>query len=335
LLVPLDRSIEATEVIEGIENVINRALQQHYVTKERLYQCNDDTGPAVIITNEPVRRSYIELKKRGVSLRFVTEITRDNLYYAKQMMEIVEIRHLDGIRGNFAVTETHYAGVAKVHESNEKEETTEGKTAVQQRPYVTQLIISNVKAFVEQQQYFFDMLWNKAITGKQRIKEIEQDTKRQFIDTIQDGVEIDDLVHQLVKSATEEILLMFPTTNTFYRYENEYLLKSIKEAATLSGIKVRIMVILDSQRIRDTISQDYAQFEQIKILTLRNPKLQSKVITLIIDNEYSLVIELKDDRASKSADAAGLATYSNSESTVSTYISIFETLWVQGELQNI
>ena len=32
-------------------------------------------------------------------------------------------------------------------------------------------------------------------------------------------------------------------------------------------------------------------------------------------------------------EAIGLATHSNSESTVLTYISIFETLWTQAELR--
>ena len=32
------------------------------------------------------------------------------------------------------------------------------------------LICTTLRAFVEQQQYFFDMLWKKAIPAKQRIK---------------------------------------------------------------------------------------------------------------------------------------------------------------------
>jgi hypothetical protein len=55
---------------------------------------------------------------------------------------------------------------------------------------------------------------------------------------------------------------------------------------------------------------------------------------VIIDNEYSLAIEIEDDRALDSRDASGFATYSNSDSTVTTYISIFETLWLQAELRN-
>jgi hypothetical protein len=42
--------------------------------------------------------------------------------------------------------------------------------------------------------------------------------------------------------------------------------------------------------------------------------------------ELSLVIKLKDDSKQNSNEAIDLATYSNSESTVLSYASIFETL---------
>jgi len=55
------------------------------------------------------------------------------------------------------------------------------------------------------------------VPANQRTKEIEEHSKRQFLDTIRDGLEINDHVHTLGKSAREEILMMFPITNTFYR----------------------------------------------------------------------------------------------------------------------
>ena len=55
------------------------------------------------------------------------------------------------------------------------------------------------------------------VPANQRTKEIEEHSKRQFLDTIRDGLEINDHVHSLAKSAREEILMMFPITNTFYR----------------------------------------------------------------------------------------------------------------------
>ena len=62
------------------------------------------------------------------------------------------------------------------------------------------------------------------------------------------------------------------------------------------------------------------------------PHLQTKVSILIVDRKYSLAIELKDDTKQTSIEAIGLATYSNSQSTVLSYISIFESLWTQTDL---
>ena len=41
--------------------------------------------------------------------RFITEITNDNISYCKELITLVdELRHLDGIKGNFYVNETEY-----------------------------------------------------------------------------------------------------------------------------------------------------------------------------------------------------------------------------------
>ena len=51
-----------------------------------------------------------------------------------------------------------------------------------------------------------------------------------------------------------------------------------------------------------------------------------------MDRKYSLSIEFKDDTKDSVYEAIGLATYSNTKSTVISYISIFESLWKQVEL---
>jgi two-component system, OmpR family, sensor histidine kinase VicK len=56
--------------------------------------------------------------------------------------------------------------------------------------------------------------------------------------------------------------------------------------------------------------------------------VQTKVTTIIADNELSLVIELNEDNKQNSNEAIGLTTYSKSESTVLSYVSIFEILWL-------
>ena len=71
-----------------------------------------------------------------------------------------ELRHLEGIRGNFYVSETEYIAPATLHEK--------GKLA-------SQITYSNVKEVVQHHKhYVFDTLWSRSIPAKLRIIEIEK-----------------------------------------------------------------------------------------------------------------------------------------------------------------
>lgn len=59
---------------------------------------------------------------------------------------------------------------------------------------------------------------------------------------------------------------------------------------------------------------------------------QNKLTALIVDQGLCLTVDLKDDAREISEEAIGLATYSNSEATVFSYVSIFENLWTQTQL---
>ena len=71
------------------------------------------------------------------------------------------------------------------------------------------------------------------------------------------------------------------------------------------------------------------------IIDIRQTKqpIQSKLSMLIVDQSLCLTVELKDDTKDAFEEAIGLATYSNSEATVLSYISIFENFWIQSELE--
>jgi hypothetical protein len=69
--------------------------------------------------------------------------------------------------------------------------------------------------------------------------------------------------------------------------------------------------------------------EGYKVVELRRltKSIRTKLTTIVVDRDLSLVIEEKDY-----GDIQGFATYSNSESTVLSYASIFENLWFQSEI---
>lgn len=87
---------EKTEVIYGEENTVKKALHDFSVVKEKVDNCINSTGPSVIISTEPVRKAIIDLRNRGIKVRFITKITKEYIHYSKELIKISnEVRHLE------------------------------------------------------------------------------------------------------------------------------------------------------------------------------------------------------------------------------------------------
>jgi two-component system sensor histidine kinase VicK len=307
---------EKTEVLYGVENAVRTGVQFMQNARKWMDLFGDKNGPSIIIEFADVyKNNYVRAKRRGAKIRFITEITKDNIHYCKELMEIVdEFRHLEGFTGGIAVSESEYMTT----------------TVLRERQLLTQVFYSNSKEVVEQGQYIFDTFWKKAIPAGQKIKEIEEGIKPEVIETIRDPVEIQMLAFELVNSAKEEILTVFSTANAFLRQEHAGATELLQEAAE-RGIKVKILTPMN-EFVKDIIIQKIlGKHKRIEVRYI-GESLQSKVSLIVIDRKFSLVVELKDDTKETSYEAMGLATYSNSKPTVSSYASIFESLWIQSEL---
>ncbi|MGH9926193.1 MAG: hypothetical protein ACRD5B_12540, partial [Nitrososphaeraceae archaeon] len=139
---------------------MNTVLQFLYQARGRIDACVDYTRPSLAIDISTLKGAFLDARKRGVRIRYAIEINKDNISYCKQMMTMVdELRHLDGIKGNFYISEREYIAPAIFHEA--------GKPA-------SQIIYTNVKELVEHQKYVFETLWSKTIPAEQRIQEIEE-----------------------------------------------------------------------------------------------------------------------------------------------------------------
>ena len=67
---------ERTETISGVENTLPLFLGCFARVKDRHDSCGDHTLPSVVVTTEPIKKTYRELLRRGIKTRFVTEITK-------------------------------------------------------------------------------------------------------------------------------------------------------------------------------------------------------------------------------------------------------------------
>jgi two-component system sensor histidine kinase VicK len=309
---------EKIQDIYGVENVISVSLNCFAQAKVSYDSCGDFTLPSVIMTTEPIRNAYLQLLKRGIKTRLITEITEKNIAYCKELMNIVyEVRHLEGVKVNFGVSESDYVATAIQQQE-------EGRS-------ISQLIHSNARVMIEQQQYFFETLWNKAIPAEQRIREIEEGIKPEVIETIREPKATQERVFELIRSANEEILVIFSTSNAFRRQENAGAVDFLRRTAKSKDLKVRILSPFDDyvRNIIDKIKREHKV--RIEIKNIEEP-LQINVSILIVDRASLLSAELKSDWKETSLEAIGLATYSNSKPTVLSYVSIFESLWNQTEL---
>ena len=103
---------ERTEIIRGRENVIEAALKFISNAKTKIDACVDYSRPALAIDIASISKSLAEPKK-GVRLRVLTEITAENISDCKQLTTLVdELRHADGIKGSFYISEGEYLAVA-------------------------------------------------------------------------------------------------------------------------------------------------------------------------------------------------------------------------------
>ena len=147
-----------TQIIQGLERTTE--VIQNFLSgaTNNISSCTEASQRPATIGIEGYKTGLVKARDRGVKVRFLAEINSTNVRYFKKLVTIAELRHLEGIRSNFSVSEREYIGSVIPQDSSP----------------LPQLIYSNAKAIVEQQQYVFDILWGKSIPALQRIKQIEQ-----------------------------------------------------------------------------------------------------------------------------------------------------------------
>jgi two-component system sensor histidine kinase VicK len=315
---------EKTELLYGVEAAVGRGVQFMKNVKIGMDLFGEKNGPSIIMEFDVYKNNYVDVLKRGGKIRFITEITKENLHYCLELRKIVtELRHLEGLVGGIAVSESEYMST----------------TTLRKKELLAQVFYSNAHEVVEQGQYIFDTFWQKAIPMEDRVREIEEGIKPEFIETIRDPNRVQNIAFDLVRSCKEEILTIFSTSNAFFRQQRAGGIALLNDVATHGEVNIRILVPYD-RRISEFISSLNANHNSIekksrtKKINVRylEPVLNTKMSILIVDRKSSLAVELKDDTKDNIQQAIGLSSYSNSKSTVLSYVSIFETLWKQTEM---
>jgi two-component system, OmpR family, sensor histidine kinase VicK len=296
-----------TRILYGDENTTNAILRLVSKSKAGIDIYGNYKMLPVVIRDELFTKALSDAKSRGVRLRLIIEINKDNIAYCKELMGIVELGHLDGLKGNFILNERDYISATSTLK--------EGKI-------IPQLIHTNIKEILEQQQYTFDTFWNNTTSAQEKIREVEEGLQVSNIDLIRDRKRAESLFISEVRCARSEVLIAV-TSIRYLEYLAEIgLVDSIKQAKSKN---VNIMILYSEDKRVDLTSikliSDIERYAQIKSIS----GIQGSI--LIIDNSKVLTIS-----GGREGGGEALTVYSDNKSLVNNFGSLLDALWSESEI---
>jgi two-component system sensor histidine kinase VicK len=302
---------ERTEMLIGPEATTNQAWEFFSHVYKKFDGCASSAATPIVMT--VFRDAYKSMKRRGIKIRSVTDITKDNLKHCKDLMQYAEVRHISHLIGNFAVSETEYIVAPTMNEGQP----------------LPKLIYSNSKEMVEQQQNIFDIFWSKAIPAEQRIKEIEEDREEEFLEIINNPEKATEIYVNLAKSVKSSALLLLPSSKALImEYELGIIDYLIQSSKTKDVRDIRIICSINDNNAQ-IVKRLYEEAPNIGILNTTT-NLATKVF--VANDDTLFRAELSDPEADAFSKAFGFAIYSNSKPTVGAFKSFFELVWQSHEI---
>ena len=305
-----------SEVSEELKKTINTSEDDSWSI------CSTFDGLLMLTYNkdfEKMQGRLLDSTRRGKNTRWVGSINNDNIYLVKAYLDLgMKIKHINHMLPmHFAVSSKElYATI---------DEMKGGQIA-------RNLLVSNEPHYVKHFKSIFEELWNNGIDAIERIRDIEAGVDLADVQVIANSLRAQDRYIEIVKSASKEILWIFPTTNAFLRQHKMGAIPLAMQAARERNVKVKILVPAN-KLIEEKVQQLKQNCHSCQIDVRYKEQMSETMATiLVVDRKDSMVMELKDDSKSTFAEGVGLSTYSNSKAGVLSYVSIFENLWKQSEL---
>lgn len=303
---------EKTEIVFGEDAVLNKWTQCAYNTNDEINIYADVTGHALSTSLNSYLDTLQYLKEKGVKIRCITEISETNIRSCKLLMDVVpDMRHLDGLRGAFGVTDREYLATATAHQK--------------EKP-VSHAIYSNVRELIDVQKHIFETLWNKSIPGERKIKEIEDGTEPEFLEVMNDSKRSTEIIINLADSITKEALVLLPNSKSMIRLHKLGIVGKLFDASRDKNAKIRIICPINDEN-KGLVDHLSIIAPNIKVLD----GTEGETGMIVIDNSKFFIAEVKG-LSNEFAKTIGFGLFSNSTAIIKSIRSFFEVLWKSDEL---
>jgi signal transduction histidine kinase len=290
-------------------------------SKTRIDLCGD-YGIQESFYNEDdlFRKSLRDSKSRsGMTPRYIIEITKENIEYCRKLMEIVDLRHMDKLKGNFVLNDRECVSIT---------------FRLKKGKIVPHLNHSVIKETVDQQQYVFDIFWKMAIPAKVKINEIEgkyddlfqTNGNNDIVKVIREKDKIESLLISCIYNARSEVLIAISSIH-YLTYLHKIGLEASLKHAKLQGSTIILLYPEDEgNELKKNVAllsfidniKNYAQIKSVSGL-IGN--------LLLVDNSKILTISTEN-----MDNNVGVGVYTDNKFIVSNFGSLFDTLLSEKEM---
>jgi hypothetical protein len=288
-----------TEVLYGAENAVKLLSRVVSGANTTIDVCED-----YVISSNPASHRVIKEKvlETKMNFRYLTEVRKDNIRYCNEWMKVGQVRHLDGIRTNFVVTDTEYTSIMQIVHTD------------------PEIVYSNVKSIVEQQRYLFEHLWNEAISADRKIREIEEGIIIHETKIIENPDEIVKEISRLTANSNQ-LSTCLPSGGRQYSYKYFFDIKKKLLDSQRRGEHNGIRYVTNIDKDNIHIAKIYLE-SGIQVRHVRNLPPMSFGVS---DKEIAVTIEKMEGGTSIQS-----LLLSSEPAYVSHFTSIFEEIWRNG-----
>jgi sugar-specific transcriptional regulator TrmB len=132
------------------------------------------------------------IEENGIKARMIVDVNQENIDFI-HTIKFHEIKHIDGIKGNFGIFDNRAYMVFIFHKESEQPD---------------QTLWSNSKALVDRQQDLFNKMWDIAIPLSARTKELEYHSVPEYQNALTNSKDIKKQIALIIQQSRNELLLI-------------------------------------------------------------------------------------------------------------------------------
>src|ERR671931_1212082 len=229
----LSTVLKEIKVIQNVDEILKKGKDILESSIEFL-ACSKSGGMRLVYNNyfdtyeKVMMNKYRKGEHKGI--RWITSITeKDSVDLVRIFLNMgVQIRHVKNMPPiDFAVSDKEMMATIENMEGGEMAQS---------------LLVSNEPAYINHFAFIFEELWKNGIDASDRIRDIEEGIDQANIEVIPSSARAQDVYLDIIKSASEEILWIFPTTNAFLRQDKIGAIPLAIQAARERYVKVKMLM---------------------------------------------------------------------------------------------